>query len=401
MKTEFVCNICNTVYSNKIKYCKNQNCLNINYFYSIGYLESEISRKCMEESQFYILAEKYKNKLTCNNKTHKKYWIERGCTIDEAKLIIYQRFKKSTLEYWIDRGYTLDIAKNKMNDFNNKFKLEINNFINRGYTTDEAIIKINEKKKFYSENSKKNYKKSNTILCKEYWIKKGYTLEDAIKQIKLQQKNRFNHLTSNDYSKISKENYKKLKENSEKYEKYIQKLSKSNKQNIYKSPIFKEYWIKKGYTITESKQKAYIARLGDVKYSKHRTSKIEMQCLNELQQYLNITINRGVWRYINNDYFCYDGKINNFIIEFNGTNFHMDERFYNDNDKNPVGVSFNDIKNKDKNKINKSLTKYNIIIIWEYDYLNNKEKLFNKIKNIIQNTDENSKKTKCWSSDSI
>ena len=56
----------------------------------------------------------------------------------------------------------------------------------------------------------------------------------------------------------------------------------------------------------------------------------------------------------------------------------MDPRFFDNSMKNPRGVSFDEVKKHDLIKINAYKSKqYNIIVIWEYDYLNNKEKLFN------------------------
>ena len=79
----------------------------------------------------------------------------------------------------------------------------------------------------------------------------------------------------------------------------------------------------------------------------------------------------------------------------------MDERFYSTNDCNPLGVKFDDVKQRDKNKIDAYLLKqYNIIVVWEYDFINHKDELFSKIKEIIKN-EKGYKTGSYWNSASV
>ena len=65
------------------------------------------------------------------------------------------------------------------------------------------------------------------------------------------------------------------------------------------------------------------------------------------------------------------------VIEFNGTYFHMDNRFYNSSDILFTGATYNDVKKHDYEKITAYLVKkYNIIEVWEYDFLNHKMNCF-------------------------
>lgn len=79
----------------------------------------------------------------------------------------------------------------------------------------------------------------------------------------------------------------------------------------------------------------------------------------------------------------------------------MDDRFFSENDINPRGTKFNDVKQKDNTKIEAYLSKkYNIIVVWEYDFLNHKNELFLKIKEIIDN-EKSTKKGSYWNSASV
>jgi G:T-mismatch repair DNA endonuclease (very short patch repair protein) len=78
----------------------------------------------------------------------------------------------------------------------------------------------------------------------------------------------------------------------------------------------------------------------------------------------------------------------------------MDDRFYTNKMKNPVGKLFEDVKKYDKQKISDYMIKqYNIIIVWEYDYLNNKIELFKKLKEILY--EKNNKCGSYWNSASF
>ena len=62
----------------------------------------------------------------------------------------------------------------------------------------------------------------------------------------------------------------------------------------------------------------------------------------------------------------------------------MDSRFYKEGNKNPKGVLFEEVKKRDNKKIEDyKIKNFNILIIWEFDYINNKEKLFELIKKEI------------------
>lgn len=81
----------------------------------------------------------------------------------------------------------------------------------------------------------------------------------------------------------------------------------------------------------------------------------------------------------------FDIKVNDLLIEFNGTYWHLDPRFY---DKDYYDKSRNilaeDIWNRDADKKNIAISNgYRFITIWQYDLENNKEETLQNIINII------------------
>jgi len=232
---------------------------------------------------------------------------------------------------------------------------------------------------------------------------KGYSEEEAIKLAKesnlKQTKNRSNEKISKSLKKLYQNLTNEQIKNKQKRDKiHSIRMKKKNKTH---SPIFKEYWIAKGMNEDEATLKMNEVRYGHRKNGVEHASKIELKFFNELKEFLKIDIIQNKWLRIDNKNFCADGKYNNLIFEFNGTFFHMDNRFYTKNDKNPRGVSFDQVKEKDDIKISYYLKKeYDIFIIWEYDYINNKEKLFNYIKEVI-NAKESNRERIYWDSSSF
>jgi very-short-patch-repair endonuclease len=76
------------------------------------------------------------------------------------------------------------------------------------------------------------------------------------------------------------------------------------------------------------------------------------------------------------------------IIEFNGDKFHGNPEIYESSDipLKFLGITAGEIWNNDKNKINKAKNNgYSVLIIWESEYLKNKENTILKCINFIEN----------------
>ena len=116
------------------------------------------------------------------------------------------------------------------------------------------------------------------------------------------------------------------------------------------------------------------------------TSKIATECLNLIEEHLQLTIKRQ------QSIFTYhvDGIIENkCIFEFFGNYWHANPLIYNADDK----LSYHgkimlakEVWQKDKIRIEKIIQtkKLPIIIIWEQNYINNKELFIENIKDFFQ-----------------
>lgn len=127
----------------------------------------------------------------------------------------------ASYNYWKIRGWNekeIDFKRIKLKSKNSPFKIEtwlkkINPITNKNYSIEEAQYKI------------KSFKKINI----EYWIKRGFSKNEAVKKVSNFQKKMFNKFKQK--FKKNPENYKDIKQTQ------------------------LNYWIKKCQTIDEAKQK--------------------------------------------------------------------------------------------------------------------------------------------------
>lgn len=286
-----------------------------------------------------------------------------------------------------------------------------------GLSKDDAIKMVNDRalcrgikikdglNKKYIDNN--NFFKEKSQSSKEYWIKRGYSEEDAIIKTK--------EVINITNAKI----WKKRRKYPELY------------QDVNTTQI--GYWLKKGFTEEEAKlkiierQKTFsletcIAKYGEVKgleiynlRQKNWSEKIEKKYRNgDFQKFgkdpysydeielfemiidrLNIKDNVHVhygksqfFRFFKNlgKTFSYDFVYNHKIIEFNGNYWHCNPKMYNSNYFNKHLQMFaNEIWEKDKMRIDAITEKgYDVLIIWEDNYKQNKEKVIQECIDFIK-----------------
>jgi uncharacterized protein YaeQ len=245
-----------------------------------------------------------------------------------------------------------------------------------------------------SENS--NFHKEKSHQTKEYWIKRGLSEGDAINKAK--------EVIDNIHLKT----WKKRRDNPELY------------KDINTSQI--KYWIKKGYTKEEAKKKISerqrtftfekcIEKYGEVKglevwnekqrrwsekiekkykngdfqkFKKDMTSTPENEIFDIVTEKLNI---KEKSFYGKNQFyrtfkdigrtFSYDFVYGKKVIEFNGDYWHCNPKFYNKNYFHKyLQMIAEEIWKNDEIKNDKIIEEgYDVLVIWENDYKNNKEKI--------------------------
>jgi len=302
-----------------------------------------------------------------------EHWIKKGFNKDEAKKIAkeqveymqscYQKEKKENpekyndrgtnqIKYWLKLGYSEEEAKEKVKERQATGKLE--RFIER-YGEEEGRKRWEERQikwqntlnnKSPEEKKRINKLKSGTI---ENFIRK-YGIIDGT--IKYHEKNAKSGVTLENYIKKYGE-----KEGTIKYDTWYNKHIKNLSNISFYSRISQELF----YKLLEN-----ISIKEDVKFATHNGEKI-------------IKAKSKCYMYD----FCYNDK----IIEFNGDIFHANPAIFKENDRpNPFckHLISKEIWEHDKNKNNIAINKnYKLLIIWEKDYRENKEKIVNECLNFL------------------
>lgn len=103
-----------------------------------------------------------------------KYWIKRGLSEEEANLKL-KKIKPINIEYWIDRGYTVDDAK---------FQIELHLM-----NTERAYIKVYGETEgpVLFKKQKQKQGKFNSKRSVEYWVSRGFSIEDAKEHVRSSQ----------------------------------------------------------------------------------------------------------------------------------------------------------------------------------------------------------------------
>lgn len=329
--------------------------------------------------------------------------------------------KYGKLEYWIERGWSEENALHEL-EMRNKETKQRNRlceeyWINKGYTKEESINQISKQQQKSAKCIKIRHGKSKKMLSEkgysdeeikkicltpaniEFWVKKGFSEQDAKVMVSKNQSNASNHV---DFKK---------------------RLLPSHVQ----------YWINKGHSLDESKQKVSkhqstftlekcVEKYGDEEGRKRFTerqnkwnkslssngnmkigySKISQDLfyvllheyeINDRDKIYFATHNKefklekengGLWIYDFTD------TINKKIIEFNGDMFHANPIKYNSDDNpNPFKKNINakEIWNKDKLKLNIAKKHgFEVLVIWDSEYRwGNKQEVINKCINFLKN----------------
>lgn len=195
---------------------------------------------------------------------------------------------------------------------------------------------------------------------KEYYIKRGYTEEDAIRMLSIRQSTKTLESCIRKYGEYGYEIYRIR--NAE----WSRKMEEMYKKGLYKrSP---KNGI--GYSNEEKELIQSIIKILGISDSECKYHK------NSIADQL-VIFNNGTNYY-------YDFQYRNKIIEYNGTYWHCDPRFYDEGFKINGGTSAKEIWERDLEKTRIALEKgYSILHVWESDYKDDKEKIINECINFL------------------
>ena len=301
------------------------------------------------------------------------------------------------VEYYLKKGYSEKESRYILS------RLQSNNsklVKNRNGKSKEML-----RNKGYSEDEIKNI--CLTCVNIEYWIKRGFNKTDAIQKIKEHQSKASKHV---DYSKrINNTKIEYWINRGFDEETSINKL-KDRQKTFTLEKCIKKYGEIEGLKIWNDRQKKWSEKMkikyenGDFsKTSSSNFSKIEIEFFKKLVEMCQLN-DKDYCSNLNNDVFyirfkemnttfaydfCY--KPLKKIIEFNGDYWHMNPINFNENVQHPhKKITANEVWKLDEIKL--SLIKnmgYDVKVVWEKDYKNNKNEVLNECANFIKNEKNN------------
>lgn len=270
-------------------------------------------------------------------------------------------------EYYIKRGATKEEAKQLK-----RKKLEI--------VTPKIVAKISgQNNGMSSTNRTEQERKESSPFSKEFYIKRGLSEEDRKK---------FNENVANNRMYNTRLDYYINKGMSEE-EAHKALYNRQATFSLYK--CIQKYGEEKGLEIFNERQKKWNKKLQkSFKLGKYVQSPVANKLFEEIKNKLNIN-NSTEEKYIFNDKlhkgYLFDFCLNDKLIEFNGDYWHANPKFYGPK-------SFIKAKNKraeeiweyDKIKIQTADDQgYKVLIVWENDYHNDKEKTLQKCIDFLNN----------------
>lgn len=300
--------------------------------------------------------------------------------------------------------------KNKLSSIPRPFSKKF--WLNKGLSEEDAIKKVfdiqsNNSKKFKGKKTGKSKYKlrekgyteaqiRETCLAPsnyEFWIKKGYTKQDAELIIS----------KNNTYAAKQVDFEKRLLPSNIEYwinKGFSEKESilnvKKHQTTFSKEICIEKHGIEKGIEIFNQRTKKWQETLYKNGNIKGGYSKISQELFNNILKikdgnYKYATNNSELVLQENNKNYYYDflDINNNKIIEYNGDQYHANPKTYNSDDyphpyRKYKGYTSNDIWEYDRNKIKIAENNgYEVLIIWDSEYKKNKELTIQKCINFL------------------
>lgn len=264
-------------------------------------------------------------------------------------------------------------CKKKLGTYN--FKNTLKYWLNRGYSEEEAIIKS---KKVQRKRGKLATKKKNK-LRKEgkyfesseigYWLNKGYSEEEAKQKLHERQSTFTLEKCIKKLGEV--EGRKRWQERQDKWQNTMK-----NKPESEKAEIEKRRLKRNGYTVSKA-EKEIIETIKKL-YENIEDQKVMFTLKNG---------KRGNKKFVYD--FCLEDKKK--IIEYNGDYWHCNPKIYVPTYYNSVTKMTAKQKwKKDKKKIDFAKQQgYDVLVIWEKEYNDNKKETINRVVNFLKgNTNE-------------
>ena len=295
------------------------------------------------------------------------------------------------IDYWIKKGLTEDDANKKIEITKKETSWRCKEFwMKRGYTEEQSIMEISLKQSKISLKRDKSIKREDPY-SKEYYFKKNIVDLEKINELIQKRKDKSNpYLKWTDQELISVIKKRKITFYSKEKEER-NKINKSKGRN--KKEIIEKFGEERALSISINRGK------GSRSSYERKYSKISMELFNIIsdinkdktfnygknEKFILINSKNKRKGYFVDFYFDEKKK----IIEFNGDYWHFNPKKYlSDSFITMMGIDIfaKDIWEQDEEKLN-VLTElgYEILIIWENDFKENKENTISICNNFIKN----------------
>jgi len=294
------------------------------------------------------------------------------------------------IEFYLERGYSEDEANNIISKRNSCYSKLVKNR--------KGKSKVELRKKGYTEEQIKEICLTSANV--KFWINKGFSEEESILKVKEHQSNASKHV---DYTKrlttVNLQYYINKGFNEEE----SKKLLKERQTTFTLNKCIEKHGLEKGTDIYNKRQKDWSEKM-NIKYkngdfsktSSNNYSKMELEFISEVislcelkenEYFSNLTETFFIRSKELNITLSYDFvlKNKNKVIEFNGDYWHCNPNKYVNTFVHPhKNMIAEDIWKFDEIKNNFIKNKgYEILVIWESEYKNNKENILNNCKNFL------------------
>lgn len=300
-----------------------------------------------------------------NNKLCIEYWLKKGYSENEGKekisTIQSERGKKvAGKNKIVNKKYIESLGLDCNKFFKERSIWCVEYWLKKGYSENDAKNKIS---KYQTELGKRNASKSksdhkkNSVRCIEYWLKKGYSENDAKEKVAKIQRTFTIEKCIEKYGEA--EGLKKWKERQEKWQDSLNKIGfhqlghSKISQELFNEILKKYPKEEKDFVFFEEKNKEYTLK-------------------ND---------NNFYYRYD----FCDLNKRK--FIEFNGDIYHANPKMFKPSDKpNPFhNKTAEELWKIDEDKkIIAERNGFEEFVVWEKDYRENKEKIINECLNFLE-----------------
>lgn len=332
----------------------------------------------------------------CESYKAKNNFLRQKCILGEEIAIQMdkQRRERSLFnkQYWINKGYTEDEAIEKVKEIQKSNSLKVKPENRKGCNKDTMEKRMGKEKTriFFREKS---------ILCEEYWLKRGYSKEEAKLEIsKIQSKN--GKMATNDLDAFYKRCWRRVEHWTEQgYSKEEAEQIISEKQKTFSKDIcIEKYGEKVGLKIWQERQYKWQESLHNSNKLHVGYSNISQELFMKiLESYQNIDKDYVFFGNKNHEYSLRHNKQNYIydftdlnkrkIIEFNGDIYHGNPKIYESTDfPNPFkkDKTAQDLWDYDaKKKEIAGLYGFKVLTIWESDYRENKENIILQCLNFL------------------